>query len=369
MTKRAWGLAALMLGLSLGQAQAQVQDPDRPFDPREYQSRLHGEKTQILVLGSPHLSNAAEGFDPAVLEPVLERLAAYAPDVIVIENLSGESVHALRAWRALYPGAADMFGRHLLVAAALGQSGTGLEIPEAEAEARRLLREDWPQAPTPAQRRRLAAVLASAGDLYSALIQWWRLDASERKPGDGLGRGLADYLDRVGSGRNESHLIGARLAARLGHDRVHASDDQAYGDVVQPRVQLLMDFIEQPELQAVFNAPAFRDPASSAQRMTTAQATLDIYRMVNSPRIGRLDADTQWLTMMDRPSPENIGRSQVAAWEARNLRQAGNIREVTAHHPGARVLVIVGYSHKPWFDAYLSMMSDVQMVDAETVLR
>lgn len=363
MVKPMAALAALMLGLAAAMAQAQS------FDPRDYQARVQGQKTRILVLGTPHLSNAAEGFDPAVLEPVLARLAAYAPDVIVIENLSGESVHALRAWRDLYPEMADLYGRHLLAGAALGQSGTGLEMPEAEAEARRLLREDWPQTPTPAQRRRLAAVLASAGDLYSALVQWWRLEPDERRPGDGLAPGLAAHLDRIGAGRNESHLIGARLAARLGHDRVHAADDQAYGDVILPRVQLLMDFIEQPELQALFNAPAFREPANSAQRMTTPGATLDIYRAVNSPAVGRLDADTQWLTMLDRPSPEDIGRSQVASWEARNLRQAGHIREITAYRPGARVLVIVGYSHKPWFDAYLSMMSDVEMVDAEAVLR
>jgi hypothetical protein len=36
---------------------------------------------------------------------------------------------------------------------------------------------------------------------------------------------------------------------------------------------------------------------------------------------------------------------------------------------GKRVLVIVGSAHKPWLDAYLDMMGDVQIVDAERVLR
>jgi len=31
--------------------------------------------------------------------------------------------------------------------------------------------------------------------------------------------------------------------------------------------------------------------------------------------------------------------------------------------------VIVGSSHKPWFDAYLGQMLDVKIVDAEEVLR
>jgi hypothetical protein len=46
-----------------------------------------------------------------------------------------------------------------------------------------------------------------------------------------------------------------------------------------------------------------------------------------------------------------------------------NIREAIALAPGARVLVITGSAHKPWFDAYLGMMVDVEIVDAEAVLR
>jgi hypothetical protein len=52
MTKWTGGLAALMLGLAATTAQAQS------FDPRDYQARVHGQKTRILVLGTPHLSGA-----------------------------------------------------------------------------------------------------------------------------------------------------------------------------------------------------------------------------------------------------------------------------------------------------------------------
>ena len=44
-------------------------------------------------------------------------------------------------------------------------------------------------------------------------------------------------------------------------------------------------------------------------------------------------------------------------------------REVEHLLRSRRVLVIVGSAHKPWLDAYLSMMSDVQIVDATRVLR
>lgn len=52
-----------------------------------------------------------------------------------------------------------------------------------------------------------------------------------------------------------------------------------------------------------------------------------------------------------------------------NLRMVANIRDVLAHHPGSRLLVIVGASHKGYFDAYLNQMHDVRLADASLVLR
>jgi hypothetical protein len=36
--------------------------------------------------------------------------------------------------------------------------------------------------------------------------------------------------------------------------------------------------------------------------------------------------------------------------------------------PGARALVVVGSSHKPYFDAYLGLMHEVRVVPAVQVL-
>ena len=58
-----------------------------------------------------------------------------------------------------------------------------------------------------------------------------------------------------------------------------------------------------------------------------------------------------------------------AWWEVRNLRMVANIRTAFGNQPSARVLNIVGISHKAHYDAYLDMMSDVRVVDAETVLK
>jgi len=46
-----------------------------------------------------------------------------------------------------------------------------------------------------------------------------------------------------------------------------------------------------------------------------------------------------------------------------------NIREVLGRNPGTRLLAIVGASHKGYYEAYLSQMRDVTLIDVLPVLR
>jgi hypothetical protein len=363
--KRTARYAAALLALFALVAPALAQ---RTFDPRAYQRRLVGQPTQVLVLGSPHLSGTPEGWDPAVLDPLLARLAAFRPDVITIEALSGQAFSALWQYRSIYGDTARSYGGRLMMLAASGSAGTGMDMAEAEAEARRLLL-GWPVAPTPAQRRRLAALFAASGDPHSALVQWWRLDPSERKAEDGVSAALMAQLGEYERRRNENHLIGSRLAARLGLERVFPTDAQD-DDVLTPRqMEIFGRELFEPIGAAMRADPRFRPLMEATQRMGTPQDALAAYRLANRPESGRLQADLEWLVTLDRPTTGDVGRIRTAGWEVRNLRMVANIRQAMAAHPGGRVLVIVGAGHKPWFEAYLGMMTDVRVVDAETVLR
>jgi hypothetical protein len=338
------------------------------FDPRDYQSQIHGERTQILVLGTPHLSGTPDTFDPAVLGPLLDRLAAFHPDVIAIEALSGESVQGLWNYRELYGSTPGDYGWRIMTLAAMARQNIGLDMPDAEAEARRLLT-DWPASPTAAQRRHLAAVFAAAGDPHSALVQWWRLDPADRIAEDGLSPLLVEQLNAYETRRNENHLIAVRLAVRLGHERVYATDDHDDDDVPQSFMTDMEAFWQEPWAQALMADTRADILRNAAQHLATSDEVLETYRTINSPRMSKFDPDWQWLPMVNRPSPNLVGRTRVALWETRNLRQVAHIRELTALHPGQRVLVIVGSGHKAWFDYYLGMMHDVEIVDVGRVLR
>jgi hypothetical protein len=360
-------IAAAMLAFALA-APASAQT--RPFDPREYQRQVVGERTQILVLGTMHLSATPETFDPAVLEPVLERLAAFRPDAITIEALPGRSIAQMWDYQASYPDVASTYGGRATIMAAIASVGVGLDMPAAEAETRRTLAA-WPATPTPADRRRLAALFAASGDPSSAMVQWWRLPAEERIADDNVTRALVEHFEtyETPARRNENTLIASRLAVRIGLERVYPTDDQS-DEIQSPTwVADYTAFVSEPWRQQLRQNAAFAPLMNAPQNVRTAEEALATYRMLNTARAGRTDSDGQWLTLMTRPSPNHAGRARVAAWEVRNLRMVANIREVAANYPGGRILVIVGSAHKPWFDAYLRMMSDVEVVDMERVLR
>ena len=181
--------------------------------------------TEVLVLGTMHLSGLDDDWDPATLEPVLQKLEGFAPDVIAIENIDGMTIEERWEHRAYRGSTAVRYGRETMLSAMAGRVGTGLGMAEAAQQARTLL-EDWPDAPAPAERRKLAARLATAGDPYSALVQWWSLAPQERTAEDGVGDALRDRLDHLLSQRNESSLIAAHLAQRLGLNRLYPMDSQ-----------------------------------------------------------------------------------------------------------------------------------------------
>lgn len=330
------------------------------LDPRTLKSRIAGQPAQILVLGSPHLSQLPEKLDPALLGPLLDRLAAFRPQVITIEALSGEECDVLMRFKASHGTAWDDY---CWPTGAIEKT-TGLTVPAAMAEIDRTL-STWPASPTAAQRRRLAMLFIAANDRPSATVQWLRLTEAERRAGDGLDASMVVILERKGKPPNENIAIGAALAARLGLERVYLVDDHIADSPDEP------GFGE--AIQRVWNikpVPAVRTEYRRREAsLKNASDVLDLYRFLNDPATQRATIAADMGAAAMQATPQLYGRRYLAWWETRNLRMVANIRASYARRPDARVLVIVGATHKAYFDAYLDMMQDVVLVDTEKVLK
>jgi hypothetical protein len=363
-------LSSVLLALTAG-SPALAQEAAPPayratFHPSELKGPPAAAPNEVLVLGTLHLSNLDEGFQPALLSPLLDRLAAWRPTAIATEDLSGLQCDSLRRYPSRYT---DTIKSYCWDPAPANQA-TGLDVPAANAEAERLLA-DWPAQPTAAQRRHLAAVFMAAGERGSALVQWLRLAPEDRVADAALNTDLVAMLERLKTRRNETYLISAPLAARLGLERLWSVDDHS-ADTPDP--------VDPAEKKAYETAimTAWDNPASHARRadsvrlgglLSQPDGILDVYRAYNSAEAQQATYRSDFGAALIEPSSQGFGRNYVGYWETRNLRMVANMRDILGRYPGGRMLTIVGASHKGYYEAYLDQMHDVRLVDVETVLR
>jgi hypothetical protein len=336
------------------------------FHPETLKAPPDRQPNEVLVLGTSHLSGLPPTFQPEMLAPLLDRLAAWRPTQIAIESVSGLQCDSMRRYPSRYADTVNIYCPDPTAAA----RATGLDVSAANAEAERLLA-TWPATPSAAQRRHLAAVFLAAGERHSALVQWLRLPMEARHAGDGLTDGLAADLGKLAVRRNENSLIAAVLAARIGLERVWSVDDHTADSA---------DSSDPAERKAAGEAigGAWKNPDSAARRaaddrlvqgLTTPGGLMDLYRWNNRPEAAMQAYRADFGAVLREPSPQQFGRGYVTYWETRNLRMVANIREVLGNSPGGRLLAIVGASHKGYYEAYLNMMHDATLVDAEVVLK
>lgn len=363
-TVRRLAVSVATLAMIAGAAQAQDYKPT--FHPDTLKGPPAGKANEVLVLGTTHLSGLAKTFDMGLLAPLIDRLAGWKPTGIATEDLSGLQCDALRRYPARYAATVKTYCYDPSKAGA----AVGLDVPAANAEAERLLAA-WPAQPTAAQRRRLAAVFIAAGERNSALVQWLRLPEAERHAGDTLNDEQAAFLESFKTRRNETTLIAAVLAARLGHERLWSVDDHS-ADTPDSS-----DPVEQKAAETAIMA-AWDNPVSHARRaqderlqadLAKPDGVLNLYRAYNSADAQMQAFNGDFGAQFVEPSPQQFGRQYLGYWETRNLRMVGNIRDVLGQHPGMRLLAIVGASHKGYYEAYLNQMHDVRLVSADVVLR
>jgi len=354
-------LTAVLIAMTLCGAAA-AQDYRPAFDPSKLKGPAAGPANDIMVLGSPHLSQLPRTIEPSSLALVIERLATWKPQAIAIEDRPGTQCDFMRRYPTRYKETTDGYCSET----ALAKAAIGLDVPAATDEAEKLLGA-WPATPTPAQRRRLAAVFLAGGERASGLVQWLRLAQGERRVGDGLDAVLVEQLRKLEVRRDESTMIAARLAARLGHERVYPMDDQTASRPYRDRKaagEAIMKAWDNPANKKRKAADRMLE-----QGLGSAEGMLALYRAFNSPEHIAATFEVDFGPAMNEPSAQRFGREYVGYWETRNLRMAANIRDVLAVTPGERLLVIVGASHKGYLEAYLHQMHDVRIVDAAPLLR
>jgi len=119
--------------------------------------------------------------------------------------------------------------------------------------------------------------------------------------------------------------------------------------------------------------PQEGDPCLTHWDATTAKLTggdlLGAYRDYNNAAFGIRQMDCDWKLTMNDDAPEAYGRKYTLGWQARNLRMVSMIVTAAINKPGGKTLSIVGASHKPYFEAYLDQMHDIEVVSTDQILQ
>jgi hypothetical protein len=325
-------------------------------------AKLAGPPSQVLVLGTAHLGGSKNADLAQSLQPLLDKLAAFKPEVITIEAISGEQCDLMARHSAIYGPIADNGYCHDNTAA---HTATGLDVPAAIAEAHEMLKA-WPAQPTAAQRRHLTALFLASNENASALVQWLQLPEAERHAGDGLDTTLVEWMHKLEANNNENYRIAASLAARLGLQRVYAIDDHTGDNIDVDDEQAFETAVR----NAWASAGAESKPVFERQNALLKEGDmLALYRYINQPDVLRVQIASDQGAALQDTKPPYYGRWYVAGWETRNLRMVANVRAAFRERPGAHVLSIIGSTHKPWFDSLLGQMQGVEIVDVEQILK
>jgi len=358
-------LPTLLLTALLCAAPASAQPPARAFDPGSLKGPAKGVPNDVMVLGSAHLAQLPAQFQASSLALLNARLRAWKPGIVAIESLSGAQCAALRQFPQRF---APMVKQYCWDPAP-ARAATGLDVPAATAAIDTLLR-GWPAAPTPGQRRHLAALFLAGGEPASAVVQWLRLPDAERHAGDGLDNVLVAFLNAPQGVRGklgEDMLIAAPLAAAVGLERVIAMDDHT-GIALETD-----DAGMEKALARAWDNPTNARRTDQYKRLFAdvgePEGIMALYRALNAPGHARIVYDSDFGAALADDSVKQFGRGYVTYWETRNLRMAANIREAIGDRPGSRTLVIVGGSHKWYLEAYLNQMHDVRIVASDQLLR
>jgi hypothetical protein len=360
-------IAALLFGLLAAPAMAQrVADDALPvghaaIDPTLWRGEIAGPPSRILTIGSAHLRQIDPLPPREALEPLIDRLVAFAPDIVTQEGVSGEQCEMMQRTPAIYGGGLDYCWDAATAAAATGMDSAAARTAIAATLSA------WPADPTPDQRRQLALLFIAAHDRTSALVQWRRLPEAERRATAHFPEALVAIITEQANGMNERNSVAAAVAARSGLERVYQVDDHS-SDAILTAMPAACEAALNAHWQSPGGAAIRAAEAPMMQRLTSGEGMLAYYRYLNSPETQRRYIDVDHRAAMRISGEGDCGRRYVAWWEVRNLRMAANIRAAMGGRPGARVLNIVGASHKPYYDLYLGQMADAVVVDAESVI-
>lgn len=314
------------------------------------------QKTQVLILGTPHLQQM-EGVTEKHIYRLIDSLKPYHFDAVAVEKMPAELLLDIKArpashWKDLYEGFKGYIVMGETYQQKLQMSYTAALEKIDSLQSLQIL--------TDADRLAYIKAYLCSYDPWSAGLHYTML-ADKRS----LDSTMINTVFKFTHSKNEINLIGLSVAR---FSKLRKID---YIDNLQDETLLLKEFPafikEYTANQDKINKTINDDPIfkKSKHIETEAMAKGDLYslyKFFNSEAYMKGDFKGQWALWLQTGFSSKSDRSRYALWEMRNLSITANIMRTAAAHPGGRILVIIGASHKSFLEKYLRQIADIEVL-------
>ncbi|MHB1045863.1 MAG: DUF5694 domain-containing protein [Thermoanaerobaculia bacterium] len=323
-----------------------------------------GEAGEVMVVGTPHLSALRPEPGPERLREVVERLASWAPTVVCVEAIPGERVRQLAGDPETWGELLSTFALDAVRLAPEQQARLSVDGAAALRLAREL--ETRPSL-TEAERVRLIGLQLAGHEPWSAVLGWAGLAEAERTAAARtLGRAAAERLATLASSRNEIASLAIPLAVRLGHRRLCMADVFVDEVAVQPLEKDLSPLLGDPDVAK--GLEAFEAARAERWRPGEKDGLVRLVGWMSSPGFAEADRRSQWDLFARGGAPNRAGERRLALWHARNAEIAAHVYRAVAGPDGARTLLVIGASHRPFLEAALRAQPWIDVVPPERAL-
>ena len=327
------------------------------------------EKTNVMVLGTPHLESLGGQFKSSLLDRLLGVLEQFKSDLIGIESIPPSLLEDMERRKDKFGDVIDEFAKLRIEYGHIMQQKLDITRKKAEDITHSLFPAMRDEPEDFEGRAKLVQLLLACYDDISALLQWSYLPESFRLKYKDLPPNILTHMNKQLASPNEIISIGVTLARRLQLERVEHIDDHHDKDIFQKIApQLVAELENNSEYLSVQKDTFYRDSQQRLQQAVKNGDLLPYYAFINSLEYVANDMELQWNLWFRTNLQSGLDRSRMALWDVRNLNIASHIRRATVMHPGKRMVVIIGVSHKPFLEAYLNQMAEIKIVQLKDLL-
>lgn len=319
---------------------------------------------EVLILGTQHLSHI-DGFEPSMLDAVIDKLCHYEFDVIAVESMPAMLLYDIRSRNdKAFEDVLGGWGGKRIEAADAYQQAMNISFAEAAGRADSLL--SLPQLKS-SDRKALIMLSLAAGDPVTASLQHAYLLQENEAAQGGLPDSTSSYLAQLSRSPNEIYSLAMALAKNTAVQKIdHIDNFQDEALLLKHYPRFIEECMEDKTLFSGIAGKAVYLKTDSIQRSCVVQRDLlPLYDFLNSTAYQAEDVDAQWAVWLNTDFASGADKARYSLWEMRNLQIAANIMHTAAMNPGKRILVVIGASHKSFLEKYLDQAGNIKLLKFE----